>query len=178
MVYRNINFLDVQVIKQGNKLISDLFTKPTDTHQLLHRASCHPNHTKKGIPYSQALRIRRICSEEQFFQNKVGDLKSWLLERGYSENEVDSQIDRVRDKNRATLLDTRPKEKDDMKIPLVLTYHPAMHKVYEILRENQNVLLVDKEHKDVFKDKIFVTFRRAKSLKDKLVRAKLPSIDE
>ena len=173
-----VNFLDVQVIKQSNKLVTDLFTKPTDTHQLLHRASCHPNHTKKGIPYSQALRIRRICSEEQFFQNRVGELKSWLLERGYSDNEVDSQIDRVRDKNRATLLDARPKEKDDMKIPLVLTYHPAMHKVYEILRENQNVLLVDMEHKEVFKDKIFVTFRRAKSLKDKLVRAKLPSIDE
>ena len=30
----------------------------------------------------------------------------------------------------------------------------------------------------MFKNKIFVTFRRAKSLKDKLVRAKLPSIDE
>ena len=108
----------------------------------------------------------------------MGELKSWLLERGYSDNEVDSQIDRVRDKNRATLLDARPKEKDDMKIPLVLTYHLAMRKVYEILRESQNVLLVDMEHKEVFKDKIFVTFRRAKSLKDKLVRAKLPSIDE
>ena len=112
-----VNFLDVQVIKQGNKLVTDLFTKPTDTHQLLHRASCHPNHTKKGIPYSQALRIRRICSEEQFFENRMGELKPWLLERGYSDNEVDSQIDRVRDKNRATLLDARPKEKDDMKIP-------------------------------------------------------------
>ena len=56
-----INFLDVQVIKQGNKLITDLFTKPIDTHQLLHQASCHPNHTKEGIPHSQALRIRRIC---------------------------------------------------------------------------------------------------------------------
>ena len=69
----------------------------------------------------------------------------------------------MRDKNRATLLDARPKEKDDMKIPLVLTYHPAMHKVYEILRENQNVLLVDMEHKEVFKDKIFVTFRRGRT---------------
>ena len=144
----------------------------------MHRASCHPNHTKKGIPYSQALRIRRICSEEQFFVNRVADLKTWLLARGYGENEVDSQIDRVRDKDRAPLLDTRPREKDDMKIPFVLTYHPARHKVYEILRKNQNLLLVDKEHEAVFKDKIFVTFRRAKSLKDKLVRAKLPSIDE
>ena len=65
-----------------------------------------------------------------------------------------------------------------MKTPFVLTDHPAMHKVYEILRDNQNVLLVDIEHKEVSKDKIFVTFRRAKSLKEKLVRPKLLSIDE
>ena len=111
-----VNFLDVQVIKQDDNLITDLFTKPTDTHLLLHRASCHPNHTKKGIPYSQALRIRRICSEEQFFVNRVADLKTWLLARGYGENEVDSQIDRVRAKDRAPLLDTRPKEKDDQMV--------------------------------------------------------------
>ena len=91
-----VNFLDLQVIKQGNKLVTDLFTKPTDTHQPLHRTSCHPSHTKKGIPYSQALRIRRICSEETFFEDRVGDLKNWLLKRGYRENEVDSQIARVR----------------------------------------------------------------------------------
>ena len=47
-----VNFLDVQVIEQDNNLMTDLFTKPTDTHQLLHRASCHTNQTKKGIPYS------------------------------------------------------------------------------------------------------------------------------
>ena len=161
-----MNFLDVQVIKQGSQLITDLFTKPTDTHQLLHRTSCHPNHTKKGIPYSQTLRIRRICSDEQFFKGRVGDLKTSLLARGYGENEVDSQIDRVRDKNRATLLDPITKEKDDTKIAFVLTYHPALHKVYDILRKNQNLLPVDSGHEAVFKDKIFASFRRAKSLKD------------
>ena len=64
-----VNFLDVQVIKRGNKVVTDLYTKPTDTHQLLHRSSCHPGHTKKGIPYGQALRIRRICSEDSFLKN-------------------------------------------------------------------------------------------------------------
>ena len=96
MVHREGKFLDVQVIKQGNRLITDSFAKPTDTHQVLHRASYHPNLTKKGIPHSQALRIRRICSEEQFFQHRVDNLKTWLLERGYSGNEIDSQSDRVR----------------------------------------------------------------------------------
>ena len=65
-----------------------------------------------------------------------------------------------------------------MKIPLMLTYHPAMHKVYEILRQNQNVLLADKEHGEIFKDVFFVTFRRSKILREKLLRAKLPSINE
>ena len=39
-------------------------------------------------------------------------------------------------------------------------------------------LLVDKGHEALFKDKIFVTFRRANNFNDILVRAKLPSIDE
>ena len=55
----------------------------------------------------------------------MGELKFWLLERGYSGNEVDSQIDRVRDKNRATLLDARPKEKDDMKITFSANLSPS-----------------------------------------------------
>ena len=45
---KTVNFLDVQVVRQGNKIVTDLYTKPTDTHQLLHRSSCHPGHTKKG----------------------------------------------------------------------------------------------------------------------------------
>ena len=134
-----VNFLDVQVIKQGNKLVTDLFTKPTDTHPLLHRTSCHPSHTKNGIPYSQALRIRRICSEETFFDKRVGDLKTWLLARGYKENEVDSQVARVRLKNRVALLDTNPQAKDDTRILLEITYHPALHKVHKII-QNQNIL--------------------------------------
>ena len=94
-----INFLDVQVMREGDRLNTDLFTNPTDTHQLL--TSCHPGHTKKGIPYSQALRIWRICSDDRFFIERVGELKGWLLNRSYGENgentkylgvQVDSQL--------------------------------------------------------------------------------------
>ena len=173
-----INFLDVQVIREGDRLISDLFTKPTDTHQLLHRTSCHPGHTKKGIPYSQALRIRRICSEDRFFDDRAGELKGWLCNRGYGENEVLEQISKVRGHDRLSLLDRQPKTKDDKRITLVLTYHPALNKVYEILKENSKLILVDDEHKEVFQNKIFLSFRRAKNLKDQLVRAKLPSVGE
>ena len=60
----------------------------------------------------------------------------------------------------------------------MLTYHPALNKVYEILKENSKLILVDDEHKEVFQNKIFLSFQRAKNLKDQLVRAKLPSVGE
>ena len=172
-----VSFLDVQVIKEGNRIITDLFTKPTDTHQLLHRTSCHPGHTKKGIPYSQALRIRRICSEDRFFDRRVGELKGWLVNRGYREGEIDQQIERVRSCDRVGLLNRQNKDQSDGRIPLVLTYHPALNKVYDILRDSSNVLLFDQKHKELFQNKVFSSFRRAKNLKDQLVRAKLPEVD-
>ena len=48
-------FLGVEVIRYGNKLLTDLYIKPTDTHQYLEFSSCHVYHSKKSIPYNQAL---------------------------------------------------------------------------------------------------------------------------
>ena len=53
------------MIQLANRRIeTDLFCKPTDKHQYLLHSSSHPFHTKRSIPYSLALRLRRICSTE------------------------------------------------------------------------------------------------------------------
>ena len=39
--------------------------KDTDTHSYLRYESAHPPSCKKGIPYSQFLRLRRICNNDQ-----------------------------------------------------------------------------------------------------------------
>ena len=46
-----VNFLDVTVMKKGNQLVTDLYAKPTDTHQHLHTSSCHVSHFKKSTPF-------------------------------------------------------------------------------------------------------------------------------
>ena len=43
----SVTFLDTRVILDGKKLITDLYTKPTNTHQYLHQSSCHPSHCKQ-----------------------------------------------------------------------------------------------------------------------------------
>ena len=58
---------DVKVIMKDEKIITDLYFKPTDTHQYLDSSSCHRYHCKKSIPYSQTLRLNRICSDNAFF---------------------------------------------------------------------------------------------------------------
>ena len=101
----SINFLDVTVSLIGGKINTDLYVKPTDSHQYLHSSSCHPYHCKKGIPYSQALRLNRICSDPISFDRRCNDLEKWLIERGYSEREVRKQILRARGFSRDSLLD-------------------------------------------------------------------------
>ena len=64
---------------------TDLYVKPTDCHQNLLSSSYHPFYCKKGIPYSQALRLDRICSSNKLFAKRCNDLEKYLLERGCSE---------------------------------------------------------------------------------------------
>ena len=56
-----VNFLDLNVSLRNGALHTDLYIKPTDGHQYLHYQSSHPLHIKNSIPYSQALRVSRIC---------------------------------------------------------------------------------------------------------------------
>ena len=60
-----VNFLDIRywVECQGN-IQTDLYIKPTDSRSYLSYESCHPNHMFAGIVYTQALRLRRIISED------------------------------------------------------------------------------------------------------------------
>ena len=45
--------------------------------------SCHPKRCTKSIQYNQALRIKRICSNEQTTKKRLEELKCHLKKRGY-----------------------------------------------------------------------------------------------
>ena len=171
-----VNFLDAQVIRKGNQLITDLYVKPTDTHQYLDASSCHVYHSKRSIPYSQALRLNRICSDGSFLDKRCNDLESWLKVRGYKDKMVRGQILKARHFNRNELLDRPPKDNGDRKLVLNITYHPAFARIKDTLSKINLLLTPDEEHRRVFPSLPLVGFKRGKSLKDILVRAKLPKV--
>ena len=83
------DFLDVTAFKGPSfdlksRLDTKVYFKPTDTHQLLHKASFHPKHTFRGILKSQIIRFNRICSQKSDFDSACSVLFRALRSRGYS----------------------------------------------------------------------------------------------
>ena len=168
-----VNFLDVKVSLKNGVFSTDLYVKPTDTHQFLHPASCHPFHCKKAIPFSQALRLNRICSEDEEFENRCEDLYGWLRDRGYKHELIDDQIKRACRFDRDDLL-TKGKPPRKNVVSLNIEYNPAFSKLSGVLKELNCILQGDEQHRKVFSDTPLVGFSNGKSLKNILVRAVLP----
>ena len=53
-----------------------------DRRKYLHATSCQRVIYKTSIPYSLAVRIKRICSIKDNLQAKLLNLESWLIDRG------------------------------------------------------------------------------------------------
>ena len=92
----SIPFLDVSCKIVYDKIVTDLFRKKCDRNQYLLTSSCHPVQCTENIPFSLALRIIRICSENKTRDERLGELKQLLLDREYREGMIDAAINKAR----------------------------------------------------------------------------------
>ena len=148
--FTNMPFLDVSVsLTDDGSLSTDLYTKPTDKHQHLLYSSCHPLHTKKAIPFSLALRLRRICSTDSTFNTHAAQLTTYLLKRGYSRNFVTKQIRRASDMPRRLTLQTKDVNKPK-RIPFITTFNPSLPHISNIIKKHYKLFLSPNRCKKVF----------------------------
>ena len=85
----SLNFLDTTIIKDASDRINtDVYHKPTDTHLYLHWTLAHPPHLKYSIPYSQALRLRRICSSTDILEQRIMEYSNFFVVCGYKREKV------------------------------------------------------------------------------------------
>ena len=80
----------------GGKLTTDLHIKFTDKHQYLHYTSAYPDHTKRSIVFSQALRVSRIRCNKTDFERHLDDMKSWFQARSYPKHLAQKEMSKVR----------------------------------------------------------------------------------
>ena len=111
---------------------------------------------------------------------RAKELTNQLHRRGYLKQDIASAIDKARQRSRDALLSYRPKSAEVGTIlPFVLTYHPDLPKVRDIVDKNWSIIESSDELKDIYQSKPVMAFRRPKSLRDFLVRARLkPNSDD
>ena len=160
-------------------MITDLYTKPTDTHQYLHSSSFHPRHCKNGIAYSQALRLRRICSNDSDFTKHARDLKHNLTTRGHSIKKVTEAINKGKALPRSDVLEQKTRSQDpNTRIPLVITFHPKLPPLRSITTDNHHILHTSDRLQRAVPDVPILAYRRPPNLRDMLVRAEVPPLTD
>ena len=75
------------------KLLSS--TRKWDTHNFLHFSSFHPDLCKRAIPYSQFLRLHRLCSDDDDFLAKSREMMTFFTQRGYPLTSLEQDLCRV-----------------------------------------------------------------------------------
>ena len=172
---KTIPFLDMSVsINDDGLLETDLFKKETAKVQYLLRASCHPGHITKNIPYSLLYTVKRICSKDEDFKIRREQLRQNLLSRSYPPKIIDDAFKRVSEIDRLEAIKRVKKTKEDTTV-LVTTFHPLMPSVSNIIKKHWRVMVENSpEMKTVFKKPSIVAYKRPKNLQDILVRSKLP----
>ena len=154
----------------------ELYTKPTDTHNYLHFKSSHPGHTKRGGPYGQFLRIRRNCTLDEDYIKHSLIMKQHYIKRGYPTDLVECSRIKALNQNRDTLLTPKVNSSQTQTpniVPLVLTHHPSNYQIRKIIMDNWGILQFSDKCQKALPDKPLFATRRAKNLKDTLIRSRM-----
>ena len=170
-------FLDTCIYK-GDRFketsILDVRThyKPTETFQYAHFSSCHPSGVSRGFIKGEALRLLRTNSSKITFEENIRKFKSRLHLRGYPDNLVSTVLSEMKFEERKSTL--QQKETTHKKIlPFVTQYHPAVSDIKKILMEKWHLIQNQPLLREIYKEPPIISYKRGKSLKDILVRAKL-----
>ena len=190
--YISVNFLDTTTYIEDNLIKTTLYKKPTDRKQYLHFNSMHPNHTKKAIPFSQAIRYKRIIEDNVKLTLELDNLRQSFINRKYPPSLVESQINKVHNINRSSLLQYKSIKnkndkfqdflKDRSFLPLIIRYNYGMteknfNSAFK-LKWNKFIGSTDTIKRIFNKELPQLIFKRGKTLNNYLVSSVFNSLND
>lgn len=171
---KSVEFLDTLIsITEEGFIKTSLYVKPGKKCTYLLPSSCHPKHICENIPYSLALRLKRICSDQTDFLDQLNILKDKLMSRGYKCNYILKAFDRVVYIDRSVALQ-KVQKKIVQRSVLPLQFDPRLPNISNILFRFWKVMVQNPILKKVFPNPPMICWKRPKNLREFLIRAKLP----
>ena len=170
-------FLDTTIYKGKRFYETDIFDvsthfKPTEKFQYTHFKSCHPPGVKKGFVKGEAIRLLRTNSNEGEFSTQIENFKKTPLRTRIYRNPNKKTLAEVNFESRSATLKKKPKNEEKI-LPFVTELNPATPNVKQILSKNWFLIENQPYLNKIFPQKPIISYKRAHSLKDMLVKAKL-----
>ena len=77
--YTSLPFLDIKLCVLDRHIVTDIYSKLTDTFNYLPFSSSYPRRCARNIPYSLARRIRDIVSDESMINLRLNEMRKRLI---------------------------------------------------------------------------------------------------
>ena len=169
----SLEFLDVLIsIKRDEtecKITTSVYSKPTNVHQYIMPNSATPQSSLQGIAKGVATRVRRICSEEDDFQNVSKKYQQRLVDRGYNEAFIAEEFSHVAKVDRKTIL-TRKQRNSKQVTAWVVNYNPRLPSLNKFIKKSLCKLYEDPDMRKCFPEgSLLVSHKKAPNLKQLLV---------
>ena len=169
----------MKIIKHSNYLQTTIYTKPTDKKLYLNFFSNHPTQTKKAIPFSQFLRLKRIVSEPSDLQTQVNKMSNAFKIRNYPDPILDSAIFKLSQVDRSVLFKYKDKTKKTDRPILILIYENKFEKK-NILRKTlyriwNEMMSENPEFHKYFNHKPMIAYKNGRNIKNTIISTKFPA---
>ena len=161
-----LEVLDTLLFIINGRIESKVYFKPTDGHMSLLSQSSHYQSLYRNIPYGVALRLRRICSRDDWFHEQLQEFKQFFKRRRYSNKIISNGFGRAINTTRSDALLPKSRATDGLRnLVLVMDYHPNFRDIPKLIKDHLSILYESPRMKKVFssnKTCIRTGFRRTK----------------
>ena len=168
----SVPFLDLTIHIFDSKIHTDLYCKPTDSHQFLSPLSNHPPHVFYSIVYGAALRLLRICSRESYLIKRLSELFNHLTESQYKPSFIKPIFEKVLKKSRSDALSKKSHKPNQSRPIYVTTFHPQKPNLHSLHAANEQILKKSDRMSTILPDRPLVAYRRTPNLQNILIKTK------
>ena len=138
--YEKMNFLDIQMIVKNDKIITDIYFKPTDTQNYVPFKSAHPRHTLINISYNLARRLCTIVDENTTLTTRLKELKDTLRHLGYPKTLINNGFKKATEIPQEQIRTPKGKTQEGNILTFVSTNNPRNPNFYPIIKESISIL--------------------------------------
>ena len=119
----SVTFLDINVQIKNNKILTQIHYKETDSHNYLRYDSFHPEPCKNSIPCCQLLRLRKLTTDDDQYEQDSNEMASYFQKQGYPTRLIQQAKAKVGKKSQQSLLQPQLKATQFRSLHHYLNFH-------------------------------------------------------